>query len=100
MRSHNIHFIPRAYNFSQLDPNQVDEISSPEEEIDVNKERIILQSISIMKNDKQRIVFFFEILREYGYQFDCESISKSLGIKRRWYQRIKQSMRNIVQSVT
>ncbi len=99
MRSHNIHYIPRSYNFSQLDPNQVDEISSPEQEIDVNKERIILESINVMQNDKQRIVFFFEILREYGYQFDCVSIAKALGIQRRWYQRIKQSMRKLVQSV-
>jgi hypothetical protein len=100
MRSRNISFIPKSYNFSELQQYQIEEAEKFEDEIDVGKEKVILQSIYSMKNDKQRIVFFFEILKEYGYQFDCESVAKALGIQRRWYQRIKQSMRHLVQSAT
>jgi hypothetical protein len=80
-------------------PYIIEELSDEKNDIDMDKEHIILESVHAMKNDRQRVVFFFEILREYGYQLDCESIAKSMGIERRWYQRVKQGMRKLVKNV-
>jgi aryl carrier-like protein len=99
MRSHNLHFIPRSYNFSEMDPRQIEELSQDIEEQTFMKEQLILDSIRSMSNDRQRVVFFFEILRGFGYQLDCESIARAMGIERRWYQRIKQNMRNVLKLV-
>lgn len=96
MRTRSMHFYPVAFNFSQLDERQINEIMAKEEDNSFDKEKIILNVIYSLKKDKEKIVFLLEILREYGYQLDCESIAKSLKIERRWYQRIKENMRRAI----
>lgn len=104
MRFKQLPFIPKSINFSTLaegtEDTFYDETIDNQREIEIDKELMLLKYLSNLNSDKERIVLLLEILREYGYQLDYNSIATSLGIKLRWFMRIKKNTRNKVKEVT
>ncbi len=105
MRVRGLRFIPTSTNFSRL-PEGAEEnlvMECGEEDIfgsDLDKELILLQSISKLSTDKERCVMLFEIIRELGYAVDYTSIATALGIRLRWLMRIKAGMHQKVEEIT
>lgn len=85
---HSLDFIPRSINFSELDPYFVDSLES--KDADTLLELQICQMLHSLDTDKERCVFFFQLLRSDGYKFDHGSSAKSLRVTLRWYMRMKQ----------
>lgn len=107
MRVRGIGFIPSSVNFSCLpegaENNLVKENEDTEEQnifAELDKEILLLKSISKLPSDKERCIFLFEIIRELGYEVDYKSVARSLGIELRWYMRIKASMKRKVFEIT
>jgi hypothetical protein len=104
MRVRGLNFIPSSINFSQLTPMQENALGEDDEEqeidSEIDKEILLLNSLAKLNSDKERCVLLLEILREYGYQIDYESIATALGIRLRWFMRVKSSVKQKVSRIT
>ncbi|HYT01609.1 MAG TPA: hypothetical protein VEL70_01785 [Candidatus Acidoferrum sp.] len=105
MRIHKLPFIPYSQNFSTLPEGIVNGIlgaTDESEEINhnIDKEILLVKSLSFFNSDKERCILLLEILREYGFQLDYGSIAQSLKIQLRWLMRIKANMRKKVKEIT
>jgi hypothetical protein len=104
VRVKGLRFIPSSINFSQLSPGQenkiYDEMQDEDEDINIDKEILLLKSLSKLNSDKERCVLLLEILREYGYQLDYKSIALSLNVQLRWFMRIKKAVHDKVHTIT
>ena len=102
MRIKGISFLPTSINVSQLreDFDMADVDQQETWEADLDKEILLIATLSQLSSDKERCVVLLEILREYGYQLDYNSIAQSLGIQLRWLMRVKASVRRKVQAIT
>ena len=101
MRVKGLNFIPRSYNFSTLPEGQEESLTDNSiEELQIDKEMLLLNIVSKLGSDKERCVFLFELLRELGYQIDYKSAAKSIGIEWRWYMRVKASMKDKAKNIT
>lgn len=104
MRVKQLPFLPTSYNFSTLSEGTentfYDDTLDDQREIEIDKELMLLKYLSNLTSDKERTVLLLEVLREYGYQLDYNSIAKSLGVKLRWFMRIKKNVRTKVQEIT
>lgn len=87
---HSLEFkpLPDTINFSQLDPYEVDSFETTDKELLL--ELNICRMLHSLDNDKERCVFFFQLLRSDGYKFDYGSCAQSLRVNLRWYMRLKQ----------
>lgn len=106
------HFIPKTINFSELDRmvkakkqdyesetgnhleyNLEDKSLGIEKvEEDINLEKLVIQILYSLEGD-EKIVFLFQLLRDYGYQIDHGSFARSIGIPRSRYVNILSNVR-------
>lgn len=104
MRIRGLQFIPSSVNFSDLSPAQEsylhNDLEERKQEAVLDKELLLLKTMSGLSSDKERCVLLLEILREYGYQIDYGSIAQALGIKLRWFMRVKKSVWQKVRNIT
>lgn len=89
---YDLNFIPKSVPFSSLEPWQVEEASGFTDEPTLVEERI-LQMVASLESDKERCVFFYQILREYGFQFNYAACARSLKVNWRWYMRVKERVK-------
>ena len=101
-------FIPTAYPLSEMDleTNQADfsdlckEVRSLEDKLDL--ERNILEILHNL-DDREKIIFLFQILRDDGYNIDHESCANVLHIQREWYMnslsKVKQKIAFIIKKI-
>lgn len=91
-------------NFSELTPSQekdlFDDTVERQIDSDIDKEILLLKALKALDSDKERAVFLLEILREYGFQLDYDSIATALNIKWRWFMRVKKNVKAKVQLIT
>lgn len=96
--------LPYSINFSRMQPFQIEalaqEMTEDTYEQDIDKEIILLRTLSMLRSDKEKCILLLEILREYGFQIDYNSIAQSLGIHLRWYMRIKKSIKEKIILIT
>ncbi len=97
MRVPSLNFLPSTVNFSRMTPQEIENLAADQTEANVDKEYIVLAILHVLNTDKERIAFLFELLRQYGYQFDYGSIAHSLHINLRWFMRIKANMKKLIQ---
>lgn len=103
-----LRFIPTAYPLSEMDSenNQADfsdlckEVSQLEDKLDL--ERGILEILHNLE-DRDKIIFLFQILRDDGYNLDHESCADVLHIQREWYMtnlsKVKQKIAFIIKKI-
>lgn len=94
--------IPRSMNFSELE-QQVEDGELAYEPSDNGLERKRLEDnlqyeemvVQIMCNleDRERLIFIFQLLRDGGYQIDHGSFAKVLKLSRRQYMRVLDDVR-------
>lgn len=89
-RAHRLEFIPDTINFADLEPDRENQFGYEEDHPVIELQ--ICQMIHSLDSDKERCVFFYQLLREYGFNFDYFSCAASLNVQRRWYMRLKQKM--------
>lgn len=89
--------VPDTVNFSDL-PDFFDDVYGSDKQMndlmsDIDKELFIVHSLKKLISDKEKALFLLLILREYGFKIDYNSMAESLGVKRRWLQRVQIRMR-------
>lgn len=96
-------FIPKTINFSELEKQErqssddsYSSISSnlgdnglqiEKVEQDIHFEELILQMLFSLDGN-ERLIFLYQLLREYGHQIDHTSFAKTLHLKRSRYMDI------------
>lgn len=101
-----MHFVPKTINFSELEKLEKDgEVSQGIEtqigddglgiekvEQDFHLEELIVQMLSALEGN-ERVIFLYQLLRDYGYQIDHTSFARTLGLKRSRYMDILSTVR-------
>lgn len=86
--------LPISVNFSDLDvESESDELTydtgddgkQAEEMYDtLELENSIFQILNNL-NDREKVIFLYQLVRESGYRLDHESCAETMHIKRQWY---------------
>jgi len=97
-------YIPQTINFSELkkmenSDNQAVEADWGDEGLQMEKlevgmefEELIVQMLYNLKGN-ERIIFLYQLLREFGYQIDHGSFAKTLKMNRQKYMEILGTIR-------
>lgn len=97
-------FVPESINFSEFEkPNINDEDSvvsqfgddglfSEKMEANFEFEELIVQILFSLEGE-ERIVFLYQLLRDFGYQIDHGSFAKTLFMKRQKYMHVLKNVR-------
>jgi DNA-directed RNA polymerase specialized sigma subunit len=104
LKCKSLNFIPRSYNFSEVFPNGIDsddenqfDIGDMGEEVEQKYEQMALEKmvIEILHNldDREKIIFLLQILRDDGYNLDHDSCASILHIQRQWYMTTLSKVR-------
>jgi hypothetical protein len=97
-----LNFIPISINFSQMS------ISSEEDlEFDIgddgNESEVLYDTLELEMNimeilhnldNREKIIFLYQLMRESGYRFDYTSCAKTLHISRKWYMMILKQVKS------
>jgi len=94
--------IPRSMNFSELE-QQVEDgeleyepsdngLESKRLENNLQYEEMVVQIMCNLE-ERERLVFIFQLLRDGGYQIDHGSFAKVLKLSRRQYMRVLDDVR-------
>jgi hypothetical protein len=106
-----VNYIPNAYAFSEVyELNQVDDpefdISDLGKEVDDLYDKLTLEELVLEilhnLNDREKVIFMFQLLRGDGYNLDHHSCAKTLHIERQWYMvnlsRVRKKVGLILQA--
>lgn len=96
-------FIPSCVNFSTLPEgyeNTLYDDHAEQQDVEIDKEILLLKTLNRLDSDKERAVLLLEILREYGFAIDYNSCAKALGIQLRWFMRVKKAVHTKVKEIT
>lgn len=100
-------FIPRTINFSEIEREKMEEnpdygdgtynLGDNGEEVEkleqkLQYEELVMQMLYSLEGN-ERLIFLYQILRDYGYQIDHESFAKTLHLKRSRYMDILGTVR-------
>lgn len=97
-------FIPQTSNFSELDKNQdeqddlqfdpMDQVQQVRNETEdkLDYEILIMQVMNNL-NDREKIVFLFQLMRDDGYRIDHYSCSKVIHVTLRTYMNFLKRVR-------
>jgi len=93
----NLNFLPKSFNFSEIEPDEDgnildgdsfndngDEVRQTESSLFT--EQVILQVLFNLK-DREKIVFMYQLLRESGFEIDYTSCADTIGIQRQSYMK-------------
>lgn len=99
-------YTPSAINFSELEEMATNDYGFSAEEgmsdngelanqivVDLEYEEMIADLIANM-DEKERVIFMYQLLRDGGYKLDHGVCAKSIGINRQWYMTILKGVRN------
>jgi len=95
-------FVPISVNFSQLE-REMDEgkisyepgdsgLEAERLETDLQFEELVIQILCNFE-EREKIVFLFQLLRDGGYQIDHGSCAKVVKLSRRQYMRVLEDVR-------
>ena len=102
-----INFIPKSINFYELEEkeksfndnfNKKDIIGSDEGlavekmEQDIHFEELIIQMLYSLEG-REKVVFLYQLLRDFGYQIDHTSFARTINLKRNQYMNILATVR-------
>ncbi len=100
-----LQFIPKPINFSELEKMEDgrdgemkftefgDEgLGMEKVEQDIHFEELVVQMLYVLDGN-ERIIFLYQLLRDYGYQIDHTSFAKTLHLKRSRYMDILSMVR-------
>lgn len=100
-----LNFIPISYNFSDVfkekDEDTYDppgfEVSDLGRQAERVEEDLVLEKmiVEILHNldDREKIIFMFQLLRDAGYNLDYESCAQTIHINRQWYMNNLKSVK-------
>ncbi|MBV6446376.1 MAG: hypothetical protein IFNCLDLE_02674 [Ignavibacteriaceae bacterium] len=88
-------FLPKSYNFGELEPNEDGQIldgDAFEDKQDntysnIFADEIVVQILFNLK-DREKVVFMYQLLRESGYEIDYGSAAQTMGIQRQSYMKM------------
>lgn len=95
-------FIPRSYNFSTFEDGVVDAVSGEEENAleEVEMEQAMIGMLKTLPNDRYRVLFLLQILRNDGYRLPHEALYKHIfKVHRSWYFRMVKRMKKFVEQL-
>jgi len=96
-------FVPIAVNFSQLE-NEMDEggikkydpgdggLEVRRLENGLHYEELVVQILCNLE-EREKIIFLFQLLRDSGFQIDHGSCAKAVNLSRRQYMRVLEDVR-------
>jgi hypothetical protein len=89
-------YVPKSYNFSEMETEEGEQFDVSDnfyhnnalyDELDFE---ILFLDILSNLSDREKIVFLFCIVREYGHNIDHKSFAKTMGIVKESYMVIKR----------
>jgi len=98
-----LRFIPVAYSFSEIEtssefgdgatfsPHDCGDAAS--NMYDEMEHDLLILQILYNLDDKEKIVFLYLLLRDYGHKIDFDSLAKTVGYKRSNYMHLVKKVR-------
>lgn len=92
--------IGKSKNFSEYTDGQFDVNDDGKQEermySDTNADMILVDLLGKL-NDREKIVFLYELLRQSGYGLNGEECAKTLSMSRQWYSKLLKDVRKKAQ---
>lgn len=105
-----LHYLPSSFNHGanvekdyddswavhdelRLSQRNADSYSIDQDDTMTLRDTIILNMLSGLRTDRERIILLLQIMRGDGYNFDQDSIARFLGVDRRWYFRMLKKVK-------
>lgn len=94
-------FIPTVTTFSDLEDEDGEIPFDPMDQVDIVRKEsqdtldmeILVMQVMNNLNDKEKVVFLFQLMRADGYRIDHESCSKVIHVTLRTYMNILKRVR-------
>lgn len=96
-------FVPIAVDFSQLEKEMEESnikyepgdggLEAEKFQTKLELEELVVQILCNLEDDREKLIFMFQLLRDSGYQIDHGSLSKVIKLSRRQYMRVLEEVR-------